>query len=113
MTANLFRFGVMMGSNLLSSELSALTHHHVRSDREAMRTVIMILRRVFMACSLFVSAVVVGEDSPRPGWTYDRQLLAPFWEGDVMHGEPILFVKQPDSEAATGELLFPVTKILS
>ena len=40
-------------------------------------------------------------------------LLKPFWRGDVVEGEPVLFVRDSESAEATGSLLFPISEVLS
>ncbi len=56
-------------------------------------------------------SLVRNDDAPE--WRYDPALFAPFWTSDTMHGESMLFVKADGEEAATGELLFPPTKMLA
>lgn len=69
----------------------------------AIRTVVAFL----------IIARVTCADEPPPEWKYDHDLLIPFWHDGTMRGESILFVKEPGAETATGELLFPVAKMLS
>lgn len=66
--------------------------------------------RMFVAFVLLTS--VLNADEPAQ-WTYDPALLEPFWQGDTMRGESVLFVKTADAKEAAGELLFPVTKMLA
>ena len=57
--------------------------------------------------------VSFGAEPDQPSWNYTPELLRPFWMGDTVKGESVLFIK----DAATGEsrasLLFPVHKILA
>ncbi len=46
-------------------------------------------------------------------WTYSAEQLKPFWKADVIHDEPVLFVKDPNTGAAIADLLFPVKEVLS
>ncbi len=53
-------------------------------------------------------------DEPVPSeWTYSGELLRPFWQGDTIEGEPVLFIKDSDGGNASASLLFPVTNVLS
>lgn len=66
-----------------------------------------------LIAGLCLAAVVLTQEESPPEWKYDPALLAPFWQGDTMHGESILFVKADGEETASGELLFPALKILA
>ncbi len=46
-------------------------------------------------------------------WTYDAGLMRPFWLGDTVDGESVLFIKDPATGEAKAQLLFPVEDILS
>lgn len=46
-------------------------------------------------------------------WRYDASLLEPFWESDVVREEPVLFVRDPDSGEARGQLMFPAAEIIA
>lgn len=46
-------------------------------------------------------------------WTYDAGLLQPFWLGDTVDGESVLFIKDPATGEAKAQLLFPVQDILN
>ena len=58
-------------------------------------------------------AVGFAEDTERPVWKYEPRLMRPFWEGDTVEGETVLFIKDLENRQAKASLLFPVTKILS
>lgn len=45
--------------------------------------------------------------------TDTASLLKPFWRGDVVEGEPVLFVRDNESAEANGSLLFPISEVLS
>lgn len=40
-------------------------------------------------------------------------LLKPFWRGNVVDGEPVLFVRDNESAEAKGSLLFPISEVIS
>ncbi|MFT5469557.1 MAG: acyl-CoA thioesterase-1 [Verrucomicrobiales bacterium] len=46
-------------------------------------------------------------------WEYSSAQLRPFWVGDTVEGESILFIKDPETGSATGSLLFPVKSVVS
>lgn len=46
-------------------------------------------------------------------WKYAPELLRPFWQGDTVYGESVLFIKDPATGVARGSLLFPITQVLS
>lgn len=60
-----------------------------------------------------VSADEKTEPSATSHWQYDAGLLRPFWQGDVVHGESVLFIKDPSTGEATAQLLFPVREVLN
>lgn len=69
----------------------------------------MMVVRMLVALAVLTS--ILRADDPAQ-WQYDPALLEPFWQSDTMRGESILFVKTSEAKEATGELLFPVTKLL-
>lgn len=64
-----------------------------------------------LVASLTASGVVCAQDQQR--WTYSPELLQPFWSSEVIQGESVLFIRDPQTGVATGSLLFPVSKIIS
>lgn len=48
-----------------------------------------------------------------PAWKYEATQLRPFWEGDVVEGESLLFLRDEKTETASASLLFPVTEVLA
>ena len=60
-----------------------------------------------------MQAVGIVKETKPPAWKYEPKLLRPFWEGDIVEGETVLFIKDSASGQAKASLLFPVTKILS
>lgn len=46
-------------------------------------------------------------------WKYAPKLLRPFWQGDTVEGESMLFIKEPETGGAKATVLFPVTRVLS
>ena len=56
---------------------------------------------------------IVAEVASKPGWKYAPELMRPFWQGNVMEGESILFIKDPTTGEAKASVLFPVQQILA
>ena len=57
---------------------------------------------------------VHAQDKPAAvPWKYDANLMKPFWQDNRVDGEPVLFVKDPATGEARGQLLFPVQNVLS
>lgn len=75
----------------------------------------MISHRILMTLTLV--SLFGWELSPANGqdeaWTYDARLLRPFWEGDRVEGESVLFIKDAQTGEAQASVLFPIRKIVS
>ena len=73
------------------------------------------LLRAVAAGLLFAGAasILFSQESETPAWSYQPELLRPFWEGDVVEGETVLFIRSDDSEEASASVLFPVRKIIA
>lgn len=64
--------------------------------------------------SLIVSDTAVAEEKPfTNSQIADGNLLQPFWNGDVVHGESVLFIKDSATSEAKAQLLFPVEEVLN
>ena len=71
---------------------------------------------VFFAA--FVLAVTVfspifADEPAQPVWNYRPELLRPFWQGDVIEGESVLFIRDDKTGAARASVLFPIREILA
>ena len=73
-------------------------------------------------CSVFVTgtllnvSLVADEDvksSESTLWQNAAALMRPFWQGDTVDGESVLFIRDPATGEATAQLLFPVQEVLS
>lgn len=62
------------------------------------------------ANALCFDTVSAGDSQPS-AWSYSAEVLAPFWQGNRMEGETVLFIRDPVTGTARGRLLFPVKKI--
>lgn len=69
--------------------------------------------------ALIVSVAAVAasgaraQEAAKPGWTYSEEQLRPFWRGEVMEGESVLFIKDEETGEARASVLFPIRKLLS
>uniref|UniRef100_A0A7C2K0N1 SGNH/GDSL hydrolase family protein n=1 Tax=Schlesneria paludicola TaxID=360056 RepID=A0A7C2K0N1_9PLAN len=54
-----------------------------------------------------------AQDPPRPAWNYAPQLLRPFWRGDVVEGESVLFIRDAQTGEARASVLFPIQEVLA
>jgi lysophospholipase L1-like esterase len=78
-----------------------------------------MLRRTKIASCLLtfigpVSAVDFrAQEVAKSEWIFSAEQLRPFWLGEVMEGESVLFVKDEKTGEARASVLFPIRKILS
>src|SRR5438128_1662555 len=72
---------------------------------------------LILSCLLFVLFLPVSaartEEPAKPAWQYTPDLLRPFWQGNVMEGESVLFIKDAKTGEAKASVLFPVRQVLS
>ena len=59
---------------------------------------------------LLASASAAQERTP---WKYSPELLKPFWQEDVVHGESVLFIRDEKTGEARASLLFPVQQVIT
>lgn len=69
---------------------------------------------ILIAATLFVakSDAVCAQESSSEKWKYKSALLRPFWKGNTVQGESVLFLKDPKTGQANGSLVFPVLEIV-
>lgn len=60
-----------------------------------------------------MQVAVFGDEPDKHVWKYVPELLRPFWQGETVEGESVLFIKNPATGEATASLLFPVQKVLA
>lgn len=74
-----------------------------------MRTILFALAIVTL-----VSGERATADEPAPSkWTYRAELLRPFWEGDTVAGESVLFIRDTQTGMARASLLFPLREVIT
>lgn len=62
---------------------------------------------------LAIQAAAFADEPQTPAWKYAPELLRPFWQGDTVEGESVLFIKDPQTGTAKASVLFPVRKVLA
>jgi acyl-CoA thioesterase-1 len=56
----------------------------------------------------------LAAQTPEPSkWNYRPELLRPFWLGDTVTGESVLFIRDEATGEARASVLFPVTEVLT
>nr|WP_161501621.1 SGNH/GDSL hydrolase family protein [Rhodopirellula sp. SM50] len=72
-------------------------------------------RPFLLACTLLLAGSSPAQDQVQQAtrWRYSADQLRPFWMGDVVEQESVLFVRDSDSEEARGSSLFPIREILA
>ncbi|WP_165069882.1 SGNH/GDSL hydrolase family protein [Paludisphaera rhizosphaerae] len=54
-----------------------------------------------------------AQEAARTEWVGSEELLRPFWLGEVMEGESVLFIKDEKSGEARASVLFPIRKMIA
>jgi acyl-CoA thioesterase-1 len=72
---------------------------------------IEIHRACWLVLGLLTSAF--AQDPPKPTWNYAPELLRPFWQGDVVEGESVLFIRDAQTGEARASVLFPLQEMLA
>ena len=67
---------------------------------------------VLLLVSLSASSIFADEPST-PKWKYSPELLRPFWQGDTIKGESMLFIKDPKTGIVKASALSPIVDVLS
>jgi acyl-CoA thioesterase-1 len=66
----------------------------------------------FHAASVVLPSAARAQEPAKPSWTYSADLMRPFWQGTIAHGESVLFIRDSKTGAAKASVLFPVLKVL-
>ena len=73
----------------------------------------------FVLCAVAVLVVLpthqilMGQEPSKPTWNYSPALLRPFWQGEVIEGESVLFIKDDKTGEARASMLFPIREVLA
>ena len=78
-----------------------------------MRSQIVSSARIAALVLALPMVAFAQEPAKKAEWTYAPELLRPFWEGDTVHGESVLFIKDENAAEARATVLFPITKVLA
>lgn len=62
---------------------------------------------------LFGAATVLAVEPAQSPWKYAPKLLKPFWQGDTIKGESMLFIRNPKTGETKASVLFPIKNVLS
>jgi lysophospholipase L1-like esterase len=75
----------------------------------------MLPARTQGICLLVIGllAPVFAQEPPKPTWKYSPELLRPFWRGEVVEGESVLFIKDEQTGEARASVLFPIRELLA
>lgn len=68
---------------------------------------------VAITLSLFTASTTFPAEEPPAVWNYSPELMRPFWQGDTMTGESVLFLKDAVGKQARASTLFPIERLLA
>jgi acyl-CoA thioesterase I len=63
-------------------------------------------------CFLTWSVPTSAQEPTSATWRYESSLLRPFWIGDVVEGESVLFIKDENTRSVRAQVLFPIQEVL-
>lgn len=66
---------------------------------------------VAASCTLLFTVPIRSQETG--SWDYSAESVRPFWKGDTVKDEPVLFLRDKATSEARGSMLFPIRKILS
>lgn len=75
-----------------------------------------MFRAGFSLVMLLLSGLMLpagAQDPPQSKWNYRPELLRPFWEGDTVEGESVLFIRDDKTGEARASVLFPITELIA
>ena len=90
-----------------SSGALSLSPPVLRDQRPSLSHMLIVLFLVSM-----MGGATRAEEPARSAWKYTADLLRPFWQGTVMEGESVLFIKDAKTGEARASVLFPVLHVL-
>lgn len=68
---------------------------------------------VAITLSLFTASTIFSAEEPPAKWNYSPELMRPFWQGETMTGESVLFLKDGVGNQARASTLFPIERLLA
>ncbi|QDT43747.1 Acetylxylan esterase precursor [Gimesia alba] len=75
-----------------------------------MQTVLLLICSLSTGFIWFSETVSAAEPTE---WKYAPELLRPFWQGETIEGESVLFIRDPETGIAKASVLIPIEKVLS
>jgi acyl-CoA thioesterase-1 len=77
------------------------------------RIELMLCRRLGLwSLSWLAFVCMLGAEEPaKTHWKYSPELLRPFWQGEQVAGESVLFIKDAKTGEAKASVLFPILKV--
>ena len=74
----------------------------------------MHMKSLTLTLLLLTAVGLLADEPARVAWNYSPELLRPFWLGDTVHGESVLFIiKDERTREASASVLFPIDKVLA
>ena len=68
---------------------------------------------VFHLVLVVWSSIGNAQEAAKPTWVYAPELLRPFWQGAVVEGESVLFIKDAKTGESRASVLFPIREVLA
>ena len=72
-----------------------------------------MLRLLIATMLLAFWRLSVAQEPAPPAWKYSPDLLRPFWLGDTVRGESVLFIRDEQTGEAKASVLFPIEKVVA
>ncbi|MDA1014249.1 MAG: SGNH/GDSL hydrolase family protein, partial [Planctomycetota bacterium] len=73
-----------------------------------------VIRLLVAAVLVSSGAIAASADEPQQlRWNYAPELLRPFWQGDTVEGESVLFIRDESTDVTKASVLFPILSIAS
>lgn len=75
-----------------------------------------MLRTSFFCAVTFAVTLLTplfADEPAKTTWNYEPELLRPFWQGDIVAGESVLFIKNETTGEARASVLFPVRDVMA
>ncbi|WP_232100771.1 GDSL-type esterase/lipase family protein [Gimesia fumaroli] len=75
-----------------------------------MKTVLLLGAILTASIPILSGTASAGEPTE---WNYTPELMQPFWQGETIEGESVLFIRDPQTGIASASVLFPIEGVLS
>jgi lysophospholipase L1-like esterase len=60
-----------------------------------------------------IAAGLPADEPVKPTWTFTPALMRPFWLGDTVEGESVLFIRDTEQGEAKASVLFPILDVIA